>query len=75
MGRKIFAELGINMRDISHQNFPTAQQLIAQNSETYFNASVQDIQNALHELYGRQEISLQQLSATFRRGDLITRLQ
>ncbi|MEQ8464270.1 AIPR family protein [Coleofasciculus sp. E1-EBD-02] len=75
MGRKILAELGINMRDISHQNFPTAQQLIAQNSETYFNASVQDIQNALHELYGRQEISLQQLSATFRRGDLITRLQ
>lgn len=76
MGRKILADLGgINMREISHQNFPTAQQLIEQNSETYFNASVQDIQNALHDLYGGQEISLQQLSATFRRGDLITRLQ
>lgn len=76
MGRKILADLGgINMREISHQNFPTAQQRIEQNSETYFNASVQDIQNALHELYGGQEISLQQLSATFRRGDLITRLQ
>ncbi|MFP4124742.1 AIPR family protein [Coleofasciculus sp.] len=75
MGRRILADMGIQMREISHHNFPRAQQLIEQNGEAYFNTSVQDIQQALHELYGRQDISLQQLSATFRRGDLITRLQ
>jgi hypothetical protein len=63
------------MKDISHQNFQSAQMLIDQNGESYFNASLQDIKQALQDLYGEQEISLQQLSATFRRGDLISRLQ
>jgi hypothetical protein len=65
----------VQMKDISHQNFQSAQMLIDQNGESYFNASLQDIKQALQDLYGEQEISLQQLSATFRRGDLISRLQ
>lgn len=75
MGRRLLADMNIQIRDISHQNFQSAQQLIVQNGDAYFNASVQDIQQALQNLYGGQEISLQQLSATFRRGDLISRLQ
>ncbi len=75
MGRRLLADMNIQIRDISHQNFQSAQQLIEQNGNAYFNASVQDIQLALQNLYGGQEISLQQLSATFRRGDLISRLQ
>ncbi|MEQ8755641.1 MAG: AIPR family protein [Coleofasciculus sp. G1-WW12-02] len=75
MGRRMLADMGIQMRDISHHNFQTAKQLIEQNAEAYFNDSVQDINQALHNLYGGQNISLQQLSATFRRGDLITTLQ
>jgi hypothetical protein len=75
MGRRLLADMNIQMKDISHQNFQLAQQLIDQNAEAYFNASVQDVQQALRDLYGEQEISLQQLSATFRRGDLISRLQ
>ena len=74
MGRKLLAALNTQIKDISHQNFKSAQDLIEQNSEAYFDASVQDIQRALQDLYGEQEISLQQLSATFRRGDLISRL-
>jgi AIPR protein len=74
MGRRLLADLNIQMKDISHQNFKSAQHLIESNSEIYFDASVQDIQQALQDLYGEQEISLQQLSATFRRGDLITNL-
>ncbi len=75
MGRRLLVDINIQIRDISHQNFQSAQQLIEQNGGTYFNASLQDIQQALQNLYGEQEISLQQLSATFRRGDLISRLQ
>ncbi|HAN45472.1 MAG TPA: abortive phage resistance protein, partial [Cyanobacteria bacterium UBA8156] len=74
MGRRLLDDLNIQMKDISHQNFQLAQQLVEQNGEAYFNTSVQEIHQALRELYGGQEISLQQLSATFRRGDLISRL-
>ncbi len=75
MERRLLADMNVQMQNISHQNFQLAQQLIDQSGEAYFNASVQDIQQALQNLYGEQEISLQQLSATFRRGDLISRLQ
>lgn len=74
MGQKLLAEMGLTLQGLSHQNFQLAQQLIEHNSEVYFQAAVQDIQQALEALYGDQEISLQQLSATFRRGDLISRL-
>lgn len=75
MGRKLLADMNVQVKDVSHRNFQLAQQLIDQNGEAYFNISAQDIQQALQDLYGEQEISLQQLSATFRRGDLISRLQ
>lgn len=75
MGRRLLSKMNLQKKDISHQNFQAARQLIEKNVETYFNTSVQDIQQALKNLYGEQEISLQQLSATFRRGDLIDQLQ
>ena len=75
MGRRLLGEMKLHKQDINHQNFQVARQLIEKNTETYFNNSVQDIQQALQNLYGVQEISLQQLSATFRRGDLIGQLQ
>lgn len=74
MGRKLLHDMKLQRQDINHKNFQQAHQLIEQNGETYFNLAIQDIQQALHALYGKQKISLQQLSATFRRGDLIERL-
>jgi len=74
MGRRLLRDLNLQRKEINHQNFHEAQQRVEQKGETYFNHSVQDIQKALHQLYGEQDISLQQLSATFRRGDLIERL-
>jgi hypothetical protein len=75
MGRRLLKEMGLKIEEINHKNFDNAKQLIKQNGEIYFNTAVQDVKQALQELYGRQEISFQQLSATFRRGDLIERLQ
>ncbi|WP_414528524.1 AIPR family protein [Nodularia chucula] len=75
MGRRLLSEMNLEIEQINHRNFQDANQLIDQNGEAYFNDSVQDVQQALQELYGQQEISLQQLSATFRRGDLIEKLQ
>ena len=75
MGRRLLAELNLtNVEAISHLNFNAAYQLIEANGNRFYIESLGDIQNALADLYGGQEVSLQQLSATFRRGDLIVRL-
>ncbi|MFN7900618.1 MAG: AIPR family protein [Synechococcaceae cyanobacterium] len=75
MGRRLLAALGLSGVDgISHLNFQRAYALIEEKGDVYYSESLGDIQNALLALYGEQEISLQQLSATFRRGDLIEKL-
>jgi hypothetical protein len=75
MGRRLLAELNLtNVEGISHLNFNAAYELVEANGNRFYNESLVDIQNALSDLYGGQEVSLQQLSATFRRGDLIERL-
>lgn len=75
MGRRLLEDLQLSVEQLSHRNFQNAAQHIEQHGEIYFTAAVEDVQQALTELYGKQEISLQQLSATFRRGDLIEKLQ
>lgn len=74
MGRRLLKDMNIPIEEMSHCNFAIAQKLIEQKGENYCNAAIQDIQQALQDLYGSRELSLQQLSATFRRGDLIERL-
>jgi hypothetical protein len=74
MGRKLLRDLKAKIGDISHQNFQQACQFVEANGDGYFNEAAEDIEQALRDLYGSQDISLQQLSATFRRGDLMERL-
>jgi hypothetical protein len=74
MGSHLLDELRITLEQLDHQKFAQAKTLIEQNGESYFAAAVQDVDKALKQLHGGQAISLQQLSATFRRGDLIQHL-
>ncbi len=74
MGRFLLADLGIKLSAFDHRKFDAAMNLIDTAGETYFNRSVEMLQNALSKLYGNQTPSLQQLSATFRRRDLIVHL-
>ena len=75
MGRRLISDLGLaDVNGINHLNFTNASDLIAANGNKYYSDSLRDIQQALSDLYGGQNVSLQQLSATFRRGDLIERL-
>jgi hypothetical protein len=75
MGRRLISDLGLaDMDCISHLNFKDANDLIVSNGDKYYSDSLNDIRQALSHLYGGQDISLQQLSATFRRGDLIEKL-
>lgn len=75
MGQRLLRDMNLSAEQMTHRSFQDAGQLIDQNGDAYFNASVQDVQQALYQLYGKREISLQQLSATFRRGDLIEKLE
>lgn len=75
MGRRLISDLGLaDVNGINHLNFTNASDLIAANGDKYYSDSLCDVQQALSDLYGGQNVSLQQLSATFRRGDLIERL-
>jgi hypothetical protein len=75
MGRRLLKDLDVRLDGLDHRNFNHAKQLVDERGEDYFKASRQDIDTALKALYGGQEISVQQLSATFRRGDLIEKLK
>lgn len=74
MGKRLLKALDIKLNGLDHRNFAQARQWIEEQGEAVFVASRQDIDTALKALYGNQEISVQQLSATFRRGDLIGKL-
>ena len=58
---------------IAAQNVRTTFDQLVSVNEQWLNQK--DVDQALKALYGAQEVSLQQLSATFRRGDLIGRLR
>ena len=72
MGRYLLKDLGTDIEGLTHQNYEKAKDLLVRNGESYFLAGMKDVECALKLLYGSEnEVSLQQLSATFRRGDLI----
>jgi hypothetical protein len=76
MGQRLIKDLSINSpNDLSHLNFSQAQTLIEVKGEAYYLASLKDVQKALKGFYRVRDSSMQQLSATFRRGDLITTLE
>jgi hypothetical protein len=74
MGRYLLADLGLLLDELDHVRFQAAQTLLTQNSETYYTQALEEVAAAIGRLYGQQEISLQRLSATFRRGDLLEEL-
>lgn len=74
MGKRLLKALDIKLNGLDHRNFVQVRRWIEEQGEAVFVVSRQDIDTALKALYGNQEISVQQLSATFRRGDLIGKL-
>jgi hypothetical protein len=74
MGQRLLKDLNRKLEDVNHLCFPQAQKLIEERADSYFTHSVGDIECALNELYGDRPVSTLQLSATFRRGDLIQKL-
>lgn len=74
MGGHLLEDLGISLRDLDHRNFAQARELTERSGEDYFYGALSAIEDALRRIHGDKEISLQKLSATFRRSDLVEHL-
>ena len=74
VGRELLHDQGTNLRDVSHRNFTELLERLEDNKKNYYARAVEQVSDALKVCYGDRDISLQQLSATFRRGDLLEML-
>ena len=69
--------MGVSLAGLGHRNFKEAVRLIEKNGSVFYSESVQDVKMVLESLYGcggtdiLEVICFQQLSARFRREDLI----
>lgn len=70
MGRYLLSDLGITLAQLDHRKFAEAKNKLEENEDAYHQRAVEAIDAALSRLYADQ-VSLQRLAATFRRGDLI----
>lgn len=59
------------IENITHRNFIEAKTFLEDNFKADYKSACEVIEKALFGFYGERDISLQQLSATFRRGDLL----
>ncbi len=71
MGRYLLNDLGRVLSDLDHRSFESARHLVEEKGEYFFDKASKELDVALGALYGETEVSLQRLSATFRRGDLL----
>ncbi|MDI9349072.1 MAG: AIPR family protein [Candidatus Symbiobacter sp.] len=73
MGRRLLNEMGIDLSNLTHLSFNAALKLIENKGEEYYSKSVKDVENALRNFHDcpYNDLSLQQLSASFRREGLI----
>ena len=74
IGRKLLHDKGKTSNQISHQNIQGLLQEFGDNQAQYYADAIHSLEDALKECYGARDVSLQQLAATFRRGDLMEML-
>ncbi|MCD2452773.1 AIPR family protein [Methylicorpusculum oleiharenae] len=74
IGKQLLAEQGISLQDVSHRNFKQLLEAFEAKQIEYHQKAIQELRDALNYCYGNRDVSLQQLSATFRRGDLLEQL-
>ncbi len=74
MGRFLLEEMSIALDRLDHRNFEQARLLIDQRGDRYLSRAEHLIDEALGLLLGSRPRTLQRLSATFRRADLVDQL-
>lgn len=71
IGQALLQAQNLTLEQVNHRNFHDLYALLQSQFQTYQQQAQAQIAQALQSLYGQQSVSLQQLSATFRRGDLM----
>ena len=74
IGRKLLEDKNISPDQVSHRNVQGLLHAFEDNRAQYHADAIQSLKDALKACYGERAVSLQQLSATFRRGDLLEML-
>ena len=74
MGGYLLDEMEIELRQLDHRNFERARALVEGRSQDYMSRAEDEIMSALESLFNGRERTLQRLSATFRRADLVAML-
>ncbi|MDL2329403.1 hypothetical protein LJC71_06615 [Desulfosarcina sp. OttesenSCG-928-A07] len=74
MAIQLLHDQNLVLKDVSHRNFGELLGHLQNNETAYHAQAVEKVSEALRKCYGDRDISLQQLSATFRRGDLLEML-
>ncbi len=75
IGRYLLRESEASIQTLTHINFDDIKEKLVKRFADYNKRACADIEQALKDCYGDRLISLQQLSATFRRGDLLENLK
>ena len=71
MGRYLLKDMEVKLQQLDHRNFGQARDLIEHEANSYVSRAEQQIGEALAPLFSDRERTLQRLSATFRRADLV----
>ena len=74
MGCYLLKDLGIELDQLDHRNFNEARMAVEKNAVKYMENAEQRIEKELNKVLYRQDRTLQRLSATFRRADLVEML-
>lgn len=74
MGCYLLEDMQIGIDGLDHRNFDRARELVEQESSGYLARAEDGISEALTPLFSNRKRTLQRLSATFRRADLVDML-
>ena len=74
VGRYLLTDLDIELRQLDHRNFVRARAVLERNADDYLVRAEKRIGAALGELFNGRKQTMQRLSATFRRFDLLEML-
>ncbi len=75
MGRYLLEDMRISLDRLDHRNFEQARNMVEQKYTDYLRRAEEEIARALKPLFAGRERTLQRLSATFRRSDLVDMLR
>ena len=75
VGDALLRDLGMTVDGLDHRTLPKAREYFEEKFDVLYDGSIRRIEKALEVLYGNRQVTLQQLSATFRRGDLLEGLE